>query len=206
MPLAKGDDPYILGNGTLVEPIINNHPISHKDIKETRKILPIFATIVPTKTVDTDNIPEPDGQQQTVISAVVAMRLIGLSDVDIADLMQASLDQVQQIVKLPATQATFEMLYRNIIHANSENIQGRIASHANAAVDVVVSMMNNKETRDDVRLKAAQDVLDRSGANAEQFFGETSKSNQNDDELRIVIMNDEEKASKMTVEVTRRSK
>jgi hypothetical protein len=67
-------------------------------------------------------------------------------------------------------------------------------------------MINDEDTRDDVRLKAAQDILDRSGAHPDQFFGETSKSQQNDDELRIVIMDEESKKERVTVELKRGKK
>ena len=203
MTLAKKDDPYINGAGQTIAPQHLNAPDAF-ELEEKRKILPIFRTLVVTKRTDLENIPEPDGAQQTVISAVVGMRLLGLSDVDIADVMNASLEQIQSIVTLPATQATFERVYQNIIHANSENIQGRIAAHAGSAVDVVVEMMGNNEVRDDVRLKAAQDILDRSGAHPDQFFGETSKSQQNDDELRIVIMDEENKKERVAVEIKRK--
>lgn len=205
MPLAHKDDPYIDGSGKAITQATVTAPDAF-ELEEKRKILPIFRTLVPTKRTDLDDLPEPDGNQQTVISAVVAMRLLGLSDVDIADVMKTSVEQIQSIVKMPATQATFERIYQNIIHANSENIQGRIASHANSAVDVVVLMMQDEETRDDVRLKAAQDILDRSGAHPDQFFGETSKSQQNDDELRIVIMDEETQKERVTVDIKRGKK
>lgn len=205
MTLARKDDPYIDGSGKAIAEANIQAPDAF-ELEEKRKVLPIFRTLVPTKRTDLDDLPEPDGNQQTVISAVIAMRLLGLSDVDIADVMKTSVEQIQSIVKMSATQATFERIYQNIIHANSENIQGRIASHANNAVDVVVSMMNDEETRDDVRLKAAQDVLDRSGAHPDQFFGETSKSQQNDDELRIVIMDEESKKERVTVDIKRSKK
>jgi len=205
MTLARKDDPYIDGTGNLLMPKGIEAPDAF-DLEEKRKILPIFRTLVVTKRTDLEDLPEPDGNQQTVISAVVGLKLLGLSDVDIADTMNTSLEQIQSIVKMPATQASFERIYQNIIHANSENVQGRIAAHANSAVDVVVAMMNDEDTRDDVRLKAAQDILDRSGAHPDQFFGETSKSQQNDDELRIVIMDEESKKERVTVELKRGKK
>lgn len=201
--LAKRDDPYIDGSGKTVEQNDTTVPDAFI-MEEKRKILPIFRTLSVTKRTDLDDIPEPDGNQQTVISAVVGMRLLGLSDVDIADLMNTNVDQIQSIVKLPATQATFERIYQNIIHANSEHVQGRIASHANSAVDTVVSLMGDDEVRDDVRLKAAQDILDRSGAHPDQFFGESGKSQQADDELRITIMDEESQKERVNVEIKRK--
>jgi hypothetical protein len=205
MVLAKSNDPYIDGSGKAIEADHVAMPDAFV-LEEKRKILPIFRTLTATKRIDIDNAPEPEGSQQTVISAVVGMRLLGLSDVDIADMMGTNLDKIQSIVNLPATQATFERIYQNIIHTNSDHIQGRIASHAGRAVDVVVSMMDDEDTRDDVRLKAAQDILDRSGSHPDQFFGESGKSQQQDDELRIVIMDEEGKQERVKVDIKRGGK
>lgn len=202
MSLARAGDPYIATSGKQIEAdaLPDEEAFS---VEERRKVLPVFKRIGITKQTSIDDLPEPDMQQQTVIGAVVALRLLGLSNVDIAETMGTDVEKVQSIVNLQATQATFERIYQNIIHSNSEHVQGRIASHANSAVDTVVELMEDDETRDDVRLKAAQDILDRSGANAEQFFGETSKSQQNDDELRIVIMDEESQKERVKVDIKR---
>lgn len=200
MELAKPGDPLVANDGSLIEP----EHVSSMDVGEViekRKVMPAFSQLAPTKQLSIEKLPEPDMQQQTVICAVVGLRLLGLSDVDIAETMNTSLEQLQRIVKLPATQTTFEKAYQNIIHAKSESIQGRIAAHAGEAVDTVFSLMGDEDIRDDVRLKAAQDVLDRSGTHPDQFFSDVTKHDQNDDELRIVFMDEETGQEKVAVEI-----
>jgi hypothetical protein len=202
MSLARNGDPYIATNGKLIE----QSGISQEDVfvmEENRKTLPAFKRITITKRIFIENLPEPDGRQQTIISAIIGLRLLGLSDVDIADVTNSTIDDVKHLSALPATQATFERIYQNIIHTNSDTAQGRIAAYANSAVDVVVSMMNDEDTRADVRLKAAQDILDRSGTNAEQFFGETAQQQQHDDELRIVVTDESGQTERVKIDIRR---
>jgi hypothetical protein len=201
--LADEGDPYVDTRGN----IIQEKRVEDKDlqpIEDKRKILPAFSQFSVVKETTLDNLPEPDKQQQSVIAAVIGLRLLGLDTVTIADVMGASLPQIQSIVKLPATQVTFEKLYQNVINVNSDLIQGRVASHMHRAVDTVVDLMNDIDTRDDVRLKAAQDILDRGGTNADQFFNDEVQSNQSDDELLITITNEKDKESKVTVDIKKK--
>ncbi len=200
MPLAKEGDPYIQGNGELLEADAFDSK-SDSEIVESRKILPKLKTINPYKEVSIEKLPEPDFSHQTGISAIVGLRLMGVSETDIAEIVDTTLDRVQQVIASPAAQVTFEKIYKNIINNNSESVQGRIASYANDAIDTVSSLMTNSEIRDDVRLKAAQDILDRSGSAPDQFFGAGDEVGSADDELRIVIMDEDGSKEKVKVEI-----
>ena len=200
MELAAPDDPYIKTDGTVLE-AAGTSEATNELLREDRKVLPLFSKINTVQKASIEDLPEPDYQQQTVIAAVVGLKLLGLADVDIVEILDTDLEAVQRIVEMPATQITFEKMYQNLIHANSNSAQGRIASYANTAVDTVVSLMENVDIRDDVRLKAAQDVLDRSGTHPDQFFGDGTTGNQSDDELRIVILDEETGNEKVRVEV-----
>jgi len=200
MALADNKDPYIQNNGTALEPTDFNE-VDEFVMQENRKILPSLFRMNPTKSLSLSNVPEPDTQQQTIIVAIVGYKLLGISHIEIAEALKTSIDNVNRIMSSPAAQLSFEKIYQNMIHVNSESIQGRIASYAVSAVDVVQKMMHDEKTRDDVRLKAAQDILDRSGSNADQFFSEKSQNTQADDELRIVIMDDSGEKEKVKVEI-----
>lgn len=204
MELAKNGDPLIDGSGNIIEPTENSQ-VDAIDTQEKRKILPNFATLTATKTVSIDNIPEPDHTQQSVICSIVGMRLLGLDTIAIAEILGVDRARIDRIINMPATQTTFERVYQNIIHVNSESVQGRIASYSGRAVDVVTDMMENADVRDDVRLKAAQDILDRSGTHPDQFFGETMQNTQSDDELRIVIMDESGENERVKVDIKKGS-
>lgn len=54
-------------------------------------------------------------------------------------------------------------------------IQEKIGGQAPAAIKVIVQIMNNEEEKGGIRLKAAQDLLDRAGYNAKQKVELTTK-------------------------------
>jgi hypothetical protein len=202
MDLADKDDPYVNNAGKLIEHVgtVENE----FELADKRRVLPAIKTMGTVREISIDDLPEPDNQMQAAIAAIVGFRLMGLSLVDIAEVMKVGIDKIQSIVSNPAAQITFEKMYRNIISSNSESIQGRISAHAGSAVDTVVSLMTDAEVRDDVRLKAAQDVLDRSGTNADQFFSEGAQNNQADDELRIVFTDASGEKERVSVEIKKK--
>lgn len=201
MPLANNGDPFVAPSGQLIEQSFDTRE-AYVDTVETRKILPNFSGIYVRQKLSLDHLPEPDAEQQVVVTAVIGLKLMGLSDVDITEILNTSLDNIQRIIKSPAAQATFERMYQNLISANATTVQGRIAAYADKAADTVFEMMTDTETRHDVRLKAAQDVLDRSGTHPDQFFTETTQTGGNDsDELRIVIMDDAGEKERVKVDI-----
>lgn len=200
MALAKEGDPLVSGSGEIILPKDTTEPELH----EKRRVMPAIRTLHVPKKRTLDRLPEPEHDKQVVICAIVSMKLMGVDENDIADALGTTLDRVQSIVRAPATQATFEAMFQNMISTNSEAIQGRISSYANRAVDVVVELMEDADVRGDVRLKASQDILDRTGTNADQFFAAEQAQNQHDDELKIVFTNGEEEDASVTVEVKRK--
>lgn len=202
MDLAKAGDPYIGNDGREIAPS-SQADTGLDEVTDIRRALPLFSKLRVAKNIVIDDLPEQENSQQVVIAAVVGLRMMGLSAVQISEIMNAPLAIVEGIFNGASTQATFEVIYRNMISANSESIQGRIASYAGKAVDTVVSLMETEEVRDDVRLKAAQDILDRSGSNAEQFFADGNESKKSDDELKIVVMSEDGESEKVRVDIKR---
>lgn len=202
MDLAKKGDPYVGGDGKLITP--EDMGDANQELEERRRLMPEVAKLFIAKSIKIDDLPEADKQQQTVIAAVVTLKLMGLTEIDIADVMDTDFQTIQNIVNLPSTQATFERLFKNLINANADTVHGRISSYANDAVDVVKDLMDDKDTRDDVRLKAAQDILDRSGTNADHFFSQETDAAAADDELRISIMDTDGTSERVSVEIKRK--
>lgn len=199
-------DPLVHTFGSVVNPVSLDKDTSLIDAPVSgREIMPRFTKFQPRRELAKDKTPEKDDKQQVAIAAVVGLRLMGLSYIDIAGMFNVTLDDINQLINSPSAQFTFEHMYRAMINTNADNVQGRIASYAHKAIDTVIELMENNETRDDVRLKASQDILDRSGANAEQFFAETNNIGTQEDELRIVMM-DEEADSSKSITVTLKRK
>lgn len=205
--LAKPGDPLVLGTGIVVMDDDNGKfdVVSTEEYNERRKI-PAFKTFKASRILTLDTMPEADAQQQVVIAAIIGLVLTGLETDTIAEMMNVHVDEIKKIINLPSTQATFERVFRGLIATNAETVQGRIASHADNAVSVVLKMMNDDKTRDDVRLKAAQDVLDRSGTSADNFFVGGDRGSEQDDELRITIMDESGETEKIKVEIGKKKR
>lgn len=197
--LPAPGDPYVYGTGNVVE---SDSTVTY-NVNEyiERSSIQRFTAFAPVNVIDPSKTPEADQQEQLAVVVVTALRLMGMDAPDIAEYTSVHLSEVERVMRLPSTQRTFEMILRNIIGNNANNIQGRLASYAGAAVDTVLELMNEKTTRDDVRLKAAQDVLDRSGTNANEFFNVKSEQQGREDELNIVFTDEggEEKGIKVNL-------
>ena len=199
--LAQPGDPLVTTSGKVVNPTeVNGVDVTSSEATR-RQILP-FSKYRPPKDIAITKVPEADPQEQSLLTLIVGYRLMGLSDTDMAEYMGVSLAKIREILDKSSIQKTFEMIVRGVIDTNSVLIQGRISSHANSAANVVVNLMEDVEIRPDVRLKAAQDVLDRSGTNADQYFREADdRSGQNDSIIIETYVGDDSQpgSTKVTV-------
>lgn len=192
-------DPLATQSGKVVKP-------ATVDVVDTTSdeanLFPKIAKFVAKRELSLEYLPETDYRQMAGIASVITLRLMGLSDVSISEITGAPVYVITEILEKPSTQQTFELIYKAIINRNAVGIHGRISSYATDAVDVVVGLMNKEDAPAIVRLKAAQDVLDRSGTNAEQVFG-INDTNKGSDELNIVIMNEGEGTAHVEVNIKR---
>jgi hypothetical protein len=201
--LALPGDPLVTEYGEIVDESDIGEEEAAKRAVERRSLIP-FHIYKPAKELRPTQIPEADKEQQSVIALVIAMRLMGMSSVDIAEYLNTSQAKIEEISELPATQMTFELMVRGVIDANSTLIQGRIASHAETASGVIVDLMTDEKAPHIVKLKSAQDVLDRAGTHADQFFRDGSDRSAQSDSLVIEISDVEDDAPKSKVKITKK--
>jgi hypothetical protein len=205
MALAKPGDPLVTGMGIVVvdDDTKESRQVTLAEYNDRRKI-PALAVFRPAKELTQANMPEADVNDQIGIAAVVGLRVMGMSFDDIADMLKVPIDEINRIIGQQSAQVTFERIFRGIIAVGADNVQGRIASFADNAASVVITLMNDDATRADVRLKAAKDVLDRSGTNAENFFAADAGQTSQDDELRITFMGEGGATEKVSVSLKRK--
>lgn len=146
-------------------------------------------------------------QTQTVTNAVLVYKLLGMSNNEMAHVLGTAIKDIEHIVALPAFQETFELLFNEILSANSNSLQARISSYANRAVENVMELADYKpatevvmdeETGEEVHkvgdykvppivvLKANQDILDRSGLNPDTLFGRSNQDNGNTLQIEVI--------------------
>jgi hypothetical protein len=111
---------------------------------------------------------------------------------------------VDNIIKLPAFQETFEIMFKELLSASSNSIQARIQSYAGRALDNLMHLADakpiiTKEEDDDgniverreydvapmVILKANDSLLDRAGLNADNLYGKDNQSEAHQLEIEI---------------------
>lgn len=199
--LALPGDPYVTGFGHVV---VAKDEELEQFAGRSREVLPSLLRFTPVKMRKKDDCPEKDVKTQAGLNAVIAFRIMGFDVIDIAEFFECTIAEINEMLMRPAAQRTFEMMFVNFINHNADNLQGRISSYAHKAVDTVIELMNGDKTRDDVKLKAAQDILDRSGANAEQFFNAENKGSRAEDELQITFMSETDEREKINVTIRRK--
>lgn len=194
-------DPYVHGVGRVVAPKDEN---IQDYAGKVREVMPRLVSFVPIKEKKRDQLPAQDPKEQVAISAVMALRLQGFDPIDIADFFGTTIKKIEDILTSPEAQTSFEMLFFNLINHNASSLQGRISSYAGKALDAVVDLIEKENVRQDVKLKAAQDILDRSGLNHETFFQSQTDKGRSDDELVITIMSEEDKPQGLSVTITKK--
>lgn len=204
--LPKPGDPLVLPNGVVVVDE-ETREIKRETVQQyqERRTVPHLTRFVSAVSRTEDDLPEKDYKEQAVLTAICGFRLMGLDTLAIAQVFQVTEDYIKELMEKPSAQVTFERMYKGLIHVNADSVQGRIASYADNAVSVVAELMNDKDQRGDVRLKAAQDVLDRSGTGPDHFFGAGEDGTSQDDELKISFMSEDGNGGpSATVEIKRR--
>lgn len=197
MPLAKKGDPYITRTGQAI--------ISQDSLPEAAQITvgpPIARKIVSQSRRSLSDLPAND-KTQLAIMVVLGFSLCGLSDNEISHITGASLEEVEQLKRLNAYQETFEIIFNEMISANSTSMMAKISAFAPNALEslIDVAMKGKQEV---ARVRAADSILDRSGLHHETLFGKNAKEDTGFDSLKIVIEDGEDTSSKINININKR--
>lgn len=190
--LAKKGDPYVGNDGRAYEAMNEEG----KSVALKENVNELTVPLINEMTISTKRNPNElpsDGSVQKAINVILVYHLLGLTENETAHLLGVDLQQVRDIKELPAYQETFEAMHGEIISANSNNIQARIQSYASNAVTRVASLMDEAD-KDIVKLKASQDILDRSGMSADTLYGKNNGDSV--DGFKIVVQDAEEDGKK----------
>lgn len=196
MQLPRPGDPLVSKTGELIEASGRKEPDYSLEV-------PIAKHLIPKKLRSARELGA-DGQTQTVINAVLIYKLIGVGNNEVAHLLGTTPRDVEAIQNMPAFQETFEMVFHEMIAANSGSIQARIASYAGKALTNLMDLADAKPiaiTRKDddgqeyveqkyfvppiVILKANDSILDRSGLSADNLFGKNNDNSGQQLEIEV---------------------
>lgn len=187
--LARVGDPLITEKGERVDPdgYANGRPIR----QEPPPLVIDAATFRPMKRRTMKELPATIGMMNG-IGAIFMYTLMGVGDREIADALKVTVVEVEAIRHSPAYKECFDGIVGEFINKDSDLLAARIAAYSHDALDVVGTIaMNGK--KEETRLKASVDLLDRAGVKAKEV--EQRKHVNSGNELRIVIVQPDKEAT-----------
>ena len=190
--LARPGDPLVATTGELIEPdedgedeassyalIPPSTPVPFKFYKPTTKR--VLSDFRETKSV------------MNAAAVIFSYTLLGIGDAEICESTGLSIDQVSSVRDSRAYADVFQTVMRELINANSEYIEARIASYSGMALNNVASIAATAKNKG-VKLSASKDLLDRAGHRPQDTV---SRGNSNMNELHIVITNAKDDDTKL---------
>lgn len=177
--LPKPGDPMVMADGRILQ------PQSMADIGLTDP-QPMDVEPKDFRALNTRNMEDLAGDQRMVVAcaAVLTMTMLGISDREILEVLRIDSERLLSIREHEVYADCFNASYKELINANSSSLQARIAAYAHGALSNVAKIAATAK-RDDVRLTANRDILDRAGTkaadNADREKGKTTS-------LRIAVL------------------
>jgi len=177
--LPSPGDPLVTADGRVIQ------PDSLSDLGLTDPI-PIDVEPKDFRSIHTRNMEDLAAEPRMVVAcaAILTMTMLGISDREILETLKISDEQLRKAREHDVYSDCFNACYKELINANSASLQARIAGYAHGALTNVVKIASTAK-RDDVRLAANRDILDRAGTKAaDQADREKGKTTS----LRIAIL------------------
>lgn len=190
--LARVGDPFVAPDGSLVAP---SYPEDYfPRIKEETKINPVAFRARKRR-----NMSELPGQSNIMnaVGAVMMYTFFGIGDREIAQALNCSSQDIEEVRAHAAYAEYLELLGNEIISTESENITHRIAAYAHGALDTIAHVSRNGKAESN-RLRASIDIMDRGGFNP-KMVAEKQVSLKN--VLRIQVLDEYGGGKSMNIEI-----
>lgn len=183
-PIVDETGRVVLADGHIPEALSTTVPSAKTYIAKKRRSL----SELPAET-----------KTQTVINAVLLYSLLGMTPNEIAYALGTQIADVEHIRNLEQYQDTFNLLFREIISANSSSLQARIQRYAASSVENMLELADYKPEFDEsgtpkgyvippiVKFRANADILDRAGLSSDALFGKGSESG-DENTLKIEVV------------------
>lgn len=110
-------------------------------------------------------IKEPPAIMNAV-GAVLMYELYGLSSSEIASYLSTSVERIEGIINSDAYITAKAEIIHNVILSMEEDVRGLLATNAKRAAQTVIDGLGSQDS--EMKLKAAADVLNRSGFSPQQ--------------------------------------
>lgn len=190
-PLAKPGDPLVTSRGVSLMP--DRRPDA--DEEEFEDVPISLNTFKPTKQRTLSELPAGIREFRG-IACVLVLTLLGVGDREIADGLGISIGNLKDIRAHQGYDECMGMVVEELINVNSSNLAARIAAMSQKALGHVFDIAQFAK-KDETKLKANTDLLDRSGAGVKEM---NAKRGLTDRSLRIVMIDDDD--GNRTVDIT----
>ena len=194
--LARPGDPLVLPDGRVIEEETDEPDLEliteKKGLRAPSKPQHYRASI---RRVLTD-LPT-SAMMMRGVSVVFAYTMFGIGDVEICGTLNISPSDLKKIRAHQAYAELFDAILNEFVNANSDIIQARIQAYAHDALDTV-GHLATKAKKEETRLSASKDILDRSGARPSDLVKSQAMQM---NELRIVVSHPEKDVN-IKVEMT----
>jgi hypothetical protein len=187
--LARVGDPYIAPSGERIDP---------EGFYKGRLVAPPGGTAgVSATSIDPQafratkhrNLKDLPAAKNVVnaISVVFMYTLLGVGDREIAEALGGSIDDITSLRSHTGYTECFQAVHAEFINANSDLLTSRIAAYSQDALSTVGTLAASAK-KEETRLSASRDILDRAGVRPKDQEGRNSVVK---NELRIIIVDGE---------------
>lgn len=180
--LARVGDPLITDTGAKVQPegYHNGRPLQ----KEKPDLVLDAGTFRPLKKRNLKELPAEVGTINGV-AAVFMYTMLGVGDREIADSLNVDVRRIEEVRAHDAYRECFNIVVDTFINKNSDLLSARIAAYSHSALDVV-GELSQSAAKEETRLRASTDILDRAGVKAKDNAERQSMNSRS--ELRIIVV------------------
>jgi hypothetical protein len=192
--LARVGDPLVSERGEIIDPegYENGKPLKSEPAKMT--IDP--ATYQSSKKRTLKELPG-DINVINACSVVFMYTILGVGDREIADALNADVSDVLQLRRHSAYGECFQAVLGEFINANSDLLSSRVAAYGQAALTTVGTLITTAK-KEEVRLRASIDMLDRAGLRPKDV---DQKQQVTKNELRIIVVDGDQKSVKVNLDM-----
>jgi hypothetical protein len=176
--LPRPGDPYVTKDGEVIQ------PDSRADIG-LRDTKPWDVKPADFRALKRQNLKDIPAETSVINACAVALTytMLGISDREIQLTMKITEDQLERIREHEIYTTVYEAFKDELINVNSASLHARIAGMAHESLTNVIHLANTA-TKEDTKLRANTDLLDRAGT---RIADQAERNKSRPSGLRIIV-------------------
>jgi hypothetical protein len=174
--LARPGDPLVTERGIAIAPErLDDESRPQDDVVSAK-------TFKPQKQRAAKDLPAEPPMMKAV-ACIFMFNMLGVADRETAEVLGITNGDLKAVKNSPVYTECFQEVLQELISANSEMLQARVAAYAGDAVDNIMTIARGAK-KDETRLAANRDIADRAGVGVKNGLVINSTAN----ELRIQVV------------------